>query len=338
MRRRPEGLISRVADCCLWFGRYLERAESTARQLQATWGLALDAELAPRQCWYPLVVVAGEEAGFRARHGDAAFADGEAVQTALVWDESCPVSLLRTVRAARENARAMRDVLSAQVWEVVNELHLWLGNGAARREWTGHRDGFYRHVRASTQLCLGLLRSTMLHDTALDFIWLGVLIERVGQTARLLDVHHVAFAEEPRHQVVETSLWMALLRACSGVEPFMKVYAGHVTGAAVARFLIEEEQFPRSIAYCVHAAYDRLCHIRPPGEDSLPGGAALKRLRALDEWVRALPTAGGGAALHDVLTHIVDETAGICETIGTELLGYAPPPAAAPSSPPSPDA
>jgi uncharacterized alpha-E superfamily protein len=334
MRRRPQGLISRVADCCLWFGRYVERAESTARQLQATWGLALDGELAPRQCWYPLVVVAGEEAAFRARFGEAAFSDGDTVQNLLVWDERCMVSLQQSVAAARENARAIRDVLSAQVWEVVNELHLWLGNGKARSEWKEHRDGFYRNVRNSTQLCLGLVRSTMLHDTALDFIWLGVLLERIGQTARLLDVHHVAFAGDPKHRVIETSLWMSLLRACSGFEPFMKVYAGGVTGAAVARFLLSEEEFPRSIAYCVRAAYDRLCHIRPPSEPSLPGGRSLERLRVLDAWVRSLPGEGGAPeTVHAVLTHIVDETAGICDTIGSELLGYGPPAAAAPPPP-----
>jgi uncharacterized alpha-E superfamily protein len=340
MKRRPTGLISRVADCCLWFGRYLERAESTARQLQATQSLARDGELAPRQCWYPLVVVAGEEAGLRARAGDGAFSDGEAVQQALVWDDACAVSLRRTVAAARENARSIRDVVSGDAWVVVNELHLWLEGESARAMWSAHRDGFYRHVRASTQLCLGLLRSTMLHDTALDFIWLGVLVERVGQTARLLDVHHVAFAEDPTHQVVETALWLALLRACSGVEPFMKAYAGRVSGAAVARFLLLEEAFPRSVAYCVRSAYERLCAIRPASEPELPGGLSLERLRTLDAWVRELSeeTAHEPAAMHAALTHIVDETAAICDTIGSELLGYGPPATASHSTPPPADA
>ena len=336
MRHAAEGLISRVADCCLWFGRYVERAESTARQLQATLSLALDGELASRQCWQPAIVVAGEEARFRAQAGDAAFADGDAVQHALVWDEDCPVSLRRSVAAARENARAIRDVVSGDAWEVVNELYIWLGSAEAHREWTAHRDGFYRRVRAATQLCLGLLRSTMLHDTALDFIWLGVLLERIGQAARLLDVHHVAFAEvgAAEHRVVETALWLALLRAVSGVEPFMKAHAAHVTGATVARFLVCERRFPRSVAYCVRSAYERLCAIRPPGEPSLPGAASQEKLRALDEWVRALPPASVSdpAGLHAALTHIVDETAAICDTIGVELLGYAPPRAAAPST------
>ena len=319
--RSAHGLISRVADCCFWLGRYVERSESIARVLQATVNLALDGELTPRQCWYPAVVVAGEEATFRARLGDAALGDGEQVQRYLVWDEECAVSLRRTVTAGRENARSIREVLSSDVWGTINELHLWIGNGAAQVEWNGHRDAFYTRVRQATQLCLGQLRSTMLHDTALDFIWLGVLLERVDQTARLLDVHHHAFVDgEHLHQVVETTIWMTLLRACSGVVPFMKAHAGHVNGSAVAGFLIGEARFPRSVAYCVRSAYERLCAIRPPGHEVLPGGRALEQLRQLDEWVRVLPV--GEPALHGVLTHVVDEIAAICETIGVELLGY----------------
>jgi uncharacterized alpha-E superfamily protein len=327
VKHASQGLISRVADGCLWFGRYLERTEAIARELQATLSLSLDGELTQRQCWYPTIVIAGEETAYRAKVGDADIADGEKVQRYLVWSDGCAVSLVTSLGAARENARSIREVLSGDVWEAVNELHLWLGSAVADADWRGHRDGFYRRIRAGTQLCLGLLRSTMLHDTALDFIWLGVLLERVGQTGRLLDVHHHAFqrreagADGP-HQVVETTLWMTLLRALSGVEPFMKAYAGHVTGEAVARFLVTEARFPRSIAYCVRSAYERLCAIRPPDDRDPPGDRALDRLRHLDDWVRHLP--GNLDALHDVLTHVVDETAAICDTIGVELLGHPP--------------
>jgi uncharacterized alpha-E superfamily protein len=326
--RTPHGLISRVADSCMWLGRYVERSEAMARELVATLSLALDGELGLHQCWHPVVVVSGEDTSFRERFGEAAFEDGELVQRMLVWDEECPVSVRRSVRAARENARSVRDVLAAEPWETVNELHLWLGSEASVLEWHTHRYGFYRHVRQSTQLCLGQLRSTMLHDPALDFIWLGVLLERVGQTARLLDVHHHAVAGHGEtHQVVSTSVWRALLGALSGFEPFMRAYAGRVRGAAVASFLIREERFPRSVAYCVHSAYERLCAIRPPDDHDVPGGEALERLRALDEWVRGLPRlVGDNGSLHDKLTHVVDETAAICETIGRELLGVGPAP------------
>jgi uncharacterized alpha-E superfamily protein len=332
-KRSAQGLISRVADCCFWFGRYLERSESTARELQASAHLALDGELTQRQCWYPVLVVSGEEAAARTRFGDGVFEDGEQVQSYLVWDEESIVSLRRSVAAARENARSIRDVLSEDAWEAINELHLWLSHSAAQIEWHTNRDGFYRRVRQGTQLCLGLLRSTMLHDTVLDFMWLGVLLERVGQTARLLDVHHHAFASAPpeqQHQVVETAVWMALLRACSGVEPFMKAHAGRVNGEEVAHFLLGEARFPRSIAYCVHSAYERLGAIVPDSV-KLPGQQALARLRVLDAWVSGLSAVNGSAdmgGLHAVLTHVVDETSAICQAIGLELLGYQPAPAA----------
>lgn len=321
-------MISRVADHCFWFGRYVERAESTARTLAASGSLALDAELPAAQVWRPVVVVSGEEARFSSKvtGGDddhAAWGDAEAVQRFMVWDEDNGVSLFRSIAGARWNASSIREVLSLEAWEAVNELHLWIRDAAAEAQYAHHRDAFYRQVRRSTQLTLGLLRSTMLHDEPLDFVWLGVLLERVSQTARMLDVHHHAFTNLPRrHELVETALWLSLLRALSGSEAYMKRAAGRISSEAVARFLISEDAFPRSIAYCVHSAYDRLCDIRPPDAHDLPGGVSLERLRVLDTWVTARrkePLAGEG--VHDLLTHVVDEVHEICGTLGRELLG-----------------
>jgi uncharacterized alpha-E superfamily protein len=162
----------------------------------------------------------------------------------------------------------------------------------------------------------------MLHDEPLDFIWLGVLLERVSQTARILDVHHHAFHALPRrHEIVETSLWLSLLRSLSGVEPFMKRHQGRVGREAVARFLIGEERFPRSIAYCVHSAYERLAAIRPPAATDRPGGRTLERLRVLDELVRAQRTEiAGSDDVHELLTTVVDEAHAICDGLGRELL------------------
>jgi uncharacterized alpha-E superfamily protein len=321
-------MISRVADHCFWFGRYVERAESTARTLAASMSLALDAELPPAQVWRPIVVISGEEARFldRIAGGDddhAAWGDAEIVQRFMVWDEDNGVALQRSIIGARWNAFSIREVLSLEAWEATNELHLWIRDPVTHVQYTHHRDAFYRQIRRSTQLTLGLLRSTMLHDEPLDFVWLGVLLERVSQTARMLDVHHHAFTNLPRrHELVETALWLSLLRALSGSEAYLKRAAGRISSEGVARFLISEDAFPRSIAYCVHSAYDRLCDIRPPDQHDLPGGVSLERLRVLDTWVAARqkePLAG--AAVHDLLTHVVDEVHEICGTLGKELLG-----------------
>ena len=330
-------MISRVADHCFWFGRYVERCEATARTLAASVSLALDAELPPAQVWRPVLVVSGEESTFAQQVADnddehAAWGDGEIVQRFMVWNEDSGVSLVRSLSGARWNARSIREVLSLEAWEAINELHLWMQSEDAKRTYAQHRDAFYQHVRRGTQLTLGLLRSTMLHDEPLDFVWLGVLLERVSQTARMLDVHHHAFTSlaasastgGARHEVVETALWLSLLRALSGSEAFLKRAAGRVSPELVARFLIAEDAFPRSIRYCVHSAYDRLCDIRPPDQHDLPGGRSLERLRVLDTWVAARAaelSLVSGANVHDLLTHVVDEVHEICGTLGKELLG-----------------
>jgi uncharacterized alpha-E superfamily protein len=321
-------MISRVADHCFWFGRYVERAESTARMLAATVSLALDAELPASQVWRPVVVVSGEEGAFRTRAADgkddhAAWGDAEVVQRFMVWDDDNGVSLARSISGMRWNARSIREVLSTEAWEAVNELHLWSTSDAATSAYMHHRDTFYQQVRRTTQLVLGLLRSTMLHDEPLDFVWLGVLLERVSQTARMLDVHHHAFTYlVSRHEVVETALWLSLLRALSGSEAYLKRAGGKISSESVARFLVSERAFPRSIAYCVHSAYDRLCDIRPPDHHTLPGGMSLERLRVLDAWVTARHNeALIGDAVHELLTHVVDEVHEICGTLGKELLG-----------------
>ena len=319
-------MISRVADHCFWFGRYVERAEATARMLGASVSLALDAELPSSQVWRPIIVVSGEEDQFRARiAGDdeahTAWGDGEVVQKFMVWDEDVGVSLAKSVLGARWNARSIREVLSLEAWEAVNELHLFMRADTTPQLYAGQREQFYATIRKSTQLTLGLLRSTMLHDEPLDFVWLGVLLERLSQTARMLDVHHYAFTNLPRrHEVVETALWLSLLRALSGSEAYLKRAAGRVSSEGVARFLLSEEAFPRSVAYCVTSAYDRLAHIRPADQHDLPGGASLEQLRVLDAWVRARAKEPLGS-VHDVLTHVVDEVHEICGTLGRELLG-----------------
>jgi uncharacterized alpha-E superfamily protein len=321
-------VISRVAEGLFWLGRYLERAESAARVCLVTRNLALDGELTPRQAWMPAIVVTGEEEAFRASNGDEAFTDGEAVQRWLTWEESNLSSIHRSVAAARENARAIRDAVSLETWEAVNELHLWM-EGQGHEDWAVDRHGFYRHVRQSAQLCLGVVHGTMLHDDAFDFIMLGVMLERAGQTARILDVHHHALSRMAAHQVVEVALWLALLRACSGFEPFMKRFQGKVSPGAVARFVVLDSRFPRSVSHCLHVAARLLSRVRSADADQR--GHSLRRLRELEAWV-ADETAPhvDSAMLHDLLTRVVDETHSICEEIGRELLGQATPLADAP--------
>ena len=318
-------MISRVADHCFWFGRYIERAESVARALNVTRELALDGDFKPRQCWQPLLIVCGEEPAFNRRFGASMAADGETVQEYMAWDEQNMNSLRRIVGAARENARAMRDLIPLEVWETCNELYLWLASDSARGAFVGERHEFYRMIRHQGQLMLGLMRGAMLHDTPLDFIWLGVMLERLGQTARMLDMHHHLFRSltpAQAHQEIETALWLSLMRACSAHEPFLRHNQGRVTAEAAATFLILESRFPRSVRYCAHVSYERLCDIRSPSERDLPGQRSLERLQVLDEWIAQIsPARLATAEIHAILTHVVDEVSAASNLIQKEFLG-----------------
>ncbi len=320
-------MISRVAENCFWLGRYLERTEATARLLNVTRHLSMDAELEPRQCWLPVVIVIGEQPRIidRTTEHPIGYTSGEQVERFMTWDDNNSSSIHQSVAALRENARTIREVISLEMWEAINELYLWLNSEHARSEYMHERAVFYRRIRDRCQLTAGLMRSTMLHDLPLNFIWLGMLLERGSQTARVVDVHHHAFTLHERSEdAVEAALWLSLLRACSGMEPFMKRHHGNVTGEAVATFLTFEGSFPKSIAYSVREARHRLEVIRPPLEVDLPGARSAQRLTSLDTWITSQATRAEDRGVHDQLTYVVDELAAICDLVGEELFGHAP--------------
>jgi len=314
-------VISRVADHCFWFGRYLERSESTARLLQATRTLALDGTLPFTQCWQPLIIVSGQFPEFKERFGLDALGDGEVVQGYMTWDAKTPVSLKSCLGAARENARIVRDVLSLDTWEATNELYHFMEREPARKLYDQNRDEFYLSVRRGTQLALGLVRSTMLHDQPMNFLWLGVMLERAGQTARILDMHHhIMEIEGDEHDIMQTALWLSLLRACSGGEAFMRKHQGRISPQALVSFLVKDLTFPRSLAYCLKSAHRIVGDIWSNTATAEPGAASL-RLGRLGEHLKESSASADGAHIHELLTHVVDQTALVCSDIGKEIQG-----------------
>jgi uncharacterized alpha-E superfamily protein len=277
-----------------------------------------DADIPVTHCWQPLVIVSGEEAPFVERHGREALGHGELVQEYMTWSKESQVSLATSVRAARECARAVRDQLSLELWEEINELYLWLGRESTETLYNENREEFYRNVRRSTQLILGLVRSTMLHGEPMRFLWLGVMLERGGQTARILDMHHHTMMRESAHDIVRMALWMSLLRACSGAESFMKKHQGRVSAQSMVEFVLFENAFPRSIRYCLKAAGEQISRIWTE-----PTHTSRKRLASLLAWLESQEKEVELGQIHPLLTYVVDETAAICSRISEEIQGPA---------------
>src|SRR5262245_20912617 len=251
-------MISRVAEHCFWMARYLERAENTARVLDVNQTLLLDFDIPAEQQWQPLLIISGI-------HDFPKDADAEAVQAHMTWDEKNVSSIQSSLNAARENARIIREVISADLWERLNFYYLWM-SGAGRTLYDQDRTEFYSQIKRINQLLFGIGEATMSHGEPWDFFKFGKYLERACQTARILDVKYHLLLPTPKHigTPVDNAQWTAILKSCSGYEPFHKQRLFMDRGVSVADFLIFDPIFPRSVRRCLWYCQDANRKISSP--------------------------------------------------------------------------
>jgi uncharacterized alpha-E superfamily protein len=312
-------VISRVAESCYWLMRYVERCDTTARLLLIQSGMVLDMVLPAHRQWRPLLIVSGEEGSFEERFGRKAVADGERVREYLTWDDGNPVSVLRCVDAARENARTIRETISLEMWNSLNAFWLWLREAETRKLHAAEPQEFYDQVNHRCHVFHGITQKTMLREEPFDFMSLGMFLERAGQTARILDIHHHAIQGQSRvpTEVIGVAEWISILRTRHAYEPFFKKRGGALDGPAVAEFLISEPGFPSSVAFALTRAQEALERIRSEG--SPIGRRSAELLNTLRSAVTALDVSRVvDTDVHDTLTRIVDHCSEVSQAIGEE--------------------
>jgi uncharacterized alpha-E superfamily protein len=253
-------MLSRTADHLFWMARYMERAENTARMLDINYQTSLlpqsadSAELG----WKGLLSISELTDDFAKRYGTVT---PNAVMDFMVSDESNPSSISSCLRAARENARAVRGALTTEVWETQNQT--WLEFRRLMSSGSFQRDPaeFFEWVKFRSHLSRGVTYGTMLWDEAFHFLRMGTFLERADNTARLLDVKfhalngHDFFGQESTREEpyeVDFYYWSALLRSVSGFEIYRKVYRNVIRPEKVAELLILRPDMPRSLVGCVN--------------------------------------------------------------------------------------
>ncbi len=314
-------MISRVAENCFWLHRCLERVDSLVAMINVNLSEVLDQHTSVADSWRAVLVACGEAPQFAERCGAEAVADGEAVQDYLVWDIDNVASVLSMVTSARENARTVRETISLEMWLAVNGLWLWMTQGAAKRRYRQDRPGFYARLRQDVELLRGLTHGTILHDEAFHFMRLGLLLERAGQTARILDVkHHLLGPNNPAEaeSPAETSHWLSVLRTLTATESFFKRVPS-LSGLAVVQFLLLERQLPRSVRHCLVHAAESLEQVRAPSSGRR-GNASSELLEALRGRLRdESGTQIVGANLHRELTYVIDGIADLCNQLTADF-------------------
>jgi uncharacterized alpha-E superfamily protein len=224
---------------------------------------------------------------------------------------------------ARENARTIRETISLEMWEMINQLWLWLSSRLGRKLYDKDRHEFYLRLRNQGLLFHGICHNTVLHEQPFDFMRLGTALERTGQTARILDVKYHALGPTGGgpETSAETAQWLAILRSCSGIEPFFKRSGNVLSGQAVAAFLMFDERFPRSVRHNLDRAENFLRRIRPPDRPQVGAGSAalLEALLMLVDRLTVEDLVKSEAGIHKALTEIIDKTAEVCERIHDEF-------------------
>ena len=272
-------MLSRTAANLYWTGRYVERADATARLLAMGERMTMLPGAAARGDWQSVLQSAGA-----ALPEEEMIGRREAIGSLLLAPEGG--SIRACFGAARANGRAERTALTSQMWEALNDDWRALEGvteGEASADLLSWVDWTHRRAAAFK----GATETTMLRDDRYDFLALGGLIERAAMTLRLLDVKYLALL--PERDVIgggrDLHQWTSLLLAASALRAFHHAYRGDVTARGVADLLVLNQRFPRSAALCVRDAatvLDRLADAYGQATDAQERARALRaRLTAV---------------------------------------------------------
>jgi uncharacterized alpha-E superfamily protein len=248
-------MLSRVANSLYWMSRYIERAENIARILDVNLQLLLDFrnldDNGLRDHWMPIVQCTGDQDSFVAQHQRATAA---AVAEFMVFRQENPNSIVSSVCQARENARMVRDQITMETWEELNRLYLFVLSPPARQMWLSSPTDFFNEIKASSLQLIGLSYATHIHNEGWWFSQAGRFIERADKTSRMLDVRYHTLPERGVPKAAnqtEVLEWSAILRSCSAWDVYKSIYGAEVHPRDVAELLLLNEDFPRSVRFCV---------------------------------------------------------------------------------------
>jgi uncharacterized alpha-E superfamily protein len=257
-------MLSRTADHLFWMSRYTERAENTARMLDVNYQTSLlpQSKAVAQLGWQGMLAISELVPAYTAKYGEDVTARD--VMDFMVRDASNPSSIVSCLQAARENARAVRGVLTTEMWETQNSTWLKLETYLKGKDFERDPGAFFEWVKHRSHLSRGVAIGTMLQDEAFHFYRMGTFLERADNTARLLDVKFHAVqsdffgAASEQDQEYDFYHWSAILRSVSAFEVYRKVYRDVITPERVAELLIIRADMPRSLAASLNEVVNNL--------------------------------------------------------------------------------
>jgi uncharacterized alpha-E superfamily protein len=300
-------MLSRIAESLFWIGRYVERAEDTARLLQAHLRvLAEETSAAEVDACRNLLALMSVDAVPEPTHAD--------LLRVLGYDGSESTSICASWAAARENARRAREVIPLELWESINTT--WHQLPTSGFGVTGAYT-FLSWARERSALFAGIARATMVRDEGWQFLLLGRSLEQMDMTSRIVASASVTTG---------SGQWPSVLRGCGGYDAFLRTYGGLHTDPDAARFLIIDARFPRSIMHGLAAASDCLTNVSQANPSAaIPSAQALRRLGQLQARLEYSDITQLLEHLDDEMSCIQDVAAEVTQTVTTSFFAAAKP-------------
>ena len=312
-------MLSRIADSLYWMARYLERVDDTARLIEINLLHLLEADetASAETHWRPLLGISAGAATYADLHPDGVVTQ-ERVIRFLTRERANPNAIRACLRLARDNARVVRDRVSKEMWEIMNELWLRAAPHLDRADGPDSMIQFCRSVRSEVARFHGATVSTMMRGEAFGFYQLGTFVERADMTARILDVkYHLLL---PELTLVGSALdfyqWAALLKSLSGFEAYRRRHQTGFNPADVAEFVLREPDFPRSLRFSL----DRIAQALQAIDSGREASATARVVTALHaELAEPAPGDIFRGGLHEFLIGFVAGVAEIDATLRGDL-------------------
>ena len=297
-------LLSSVAERVYWMSRYIERAENTARIILVNHNLLLDIPHTMEFGWEALVTITGNADIFHEHHEEATERN---VLRFLVADQRNPNCITCSLGMARENLRTTRAIVPRAAWETLNDLYAYARDNKTSGMSRRGRYAYMRRIIDYCQLLAGKLSSTMSHDQTYNFMRMGRNMERADMTARVIDVRASNLLPSISEELkpFDDIQWKSVLDSLAGYQMYRRHVHVRIRGRAVLRFLLQDEQFPRTVHYCL--AEVEQCLRGLPGNESA--------LRILGRAQRLLSEVDVIEILSEGLNSFVDDL----ETVHTQL-------------------
>jgi len=301
-------MLGKTAGGLYWMFRSLERAENTARLVEAGFRIALTRSTGAAAEWKSIIVTSAAQAAYETKYSSY---DGENVINFLLRDTDNPSSVLSVIKLARDNARLTRTGLTSEVWTAVNETWMVLTQILKDPIPQTELPETLATIRQQSAVVRGALHGTMLRNDLYDFCRLGTFIERMDSTARIIDVKYYALL--PASSFVGSRLdnvqWETILRSVSAHRSFRWAVEDEFNAPAIASFLILDGRMPRSLRFCAAKLVENLGYLGMDDAEKMPSLQMAERLyaRLKDRDISSIFDEG----LHEFLLSVIADNAQI---------------------------